>query len=386
MLPLGVTVLLVVGALLVLLYQGAAILFAFQLTRFGPEPPDPAPTARGRVSVVIAARNEESDLGPTLDCLLAQDYPDLEIVVVEGGSTDGTRAVIDARAPRVRCVPEPPLPPGWVGKNWACWTGANATTGTWLLFVDADVRTHPAAVRTTLEWAEREHADLATIGPEVEMVGFWERLVLPLFMVRVLTYYRAAHLDRPGSKSAMANGQYWLTRRTTYEATGGHAAVRGRVLEDVAIARRYREAGLRLRFAWTPELGRTRMYRDRHEMFEGLLKNVHGLDFSAARQTRLLVELIGLYLLPLGLLPLGLATGDIVLTGLGAFLYAALFGKHVGFARSVGAPAVYGLLYPLGIGWYVVLVATSLVRGVRNQPVAWKGRSYPLDGYPPTNR
>ena len=386
MLGLGVTVLLVLGAVVVLLYQGAAIVLAYQLTRFGPAPSDPSTVSGGRVSVVIAARNEEADLGPTLDALLAQDYPDLEVVVVEGGSTDGTRALVEARAPRVRCIDEPPLPAGWVGKNWACWTGANATHGPWLLFLDADVRTHPSAIRTTLAWAEREGADLATIGPQVEMVGFWERLILPMYIQMVLTYFRTPHMHRPGSRAAMANGQFWLTRRSAYETTGGHAAVRGRVLEDVAIARRYRDAGLQLRFAWTPALGRTRMYRDRREMFEGLLKNVHGIDFSAARQVGFLAGLIGLFLLPLGLIPVGLAEGSVLLTGVGAVLYVALFAKHVAFAHAVGAPAAYGLLFPVAVGWYVVLVTTSLVRGVRHQPIAWKGRSYPLHGEPPPNR
>lgn len=380
MVPFWAVLLLIVGAVVVLLYQGAAILLAYEMVRLEPAPPDPVPVARGRVSVVIAARNEEDDLGATLDALLAQDYPDLEIVVVDGGSTDGTRSVIDARGPRVRCVPEPPLPRGWVGKNWACWTGASATDGPWLLFLDADVRTHPAAVRTTLEWAERERADLVTIAPQLEMVGFWERLVLPMYIQMVLSYFRTPHMHRAGSRAAMANGQFWLTRRTEYAATGGHAAVRGRVLEDVAIARRYRDAGLRLRVAWAPNLGRTRMYRDRHEMFEGLLKNVHGLDFSAARQAGFLAGLVGLFLLPLGLLPLGLATGSLLLAALGAILYLALFGKHVAFAHAIGAPAAYGLLYPLAIGWYVGLVSTSLVRGLRRRPIDWKGRSYPLDG------
>ncbi len=300
-------------------------------------------------------------------------------MVVDGGSTDGTRGAIDARGPRVRYLAEPPLPSGWVGKSWACWTGAHATVGPWLLFVDADVQLHPAAVRTVLAWAQGESADLATVGLQVEMVGFWERLILPLFIQRVLMHYRPPHMDRPGRRAAMANGQFWLTRRGAYEQTGGHAAVRGHLVEDVAIARRYRDAGLRLRFAWTPALGRTRMYRDRHEMFEGLLKNAHGVDFSAARQAGLLASLVGLYLLPLGLLPFGLETGSVVLAGLGAFLYVALFGKHVAFSRAVGAPAAYGFLYPIAIGWYVILTATSLVRGLRHRPVTWKGRAYSLD-------
>jgi chlorobactene glucosyltransferase len=377
MLALWATVLLLLAAVVVLLFQGVAILLAFQITRLKPIAADPSPGPRGRVSVVIAARNEASDLGATLDAILLQDYPDLEVIVVEGGSTDGTRAIAAARAPRVRVIDEPPLPTGWVGKNWACWTGANASSGSWILFLDADVRLAPAAVRTIVEWGIEERADLVSIGPQVEMVGFWERVVLPFYVQVVLTYFRTPHIHRPGSRAAMANGQCWLTRRSEYFAEGGHEAVRGQVLEDVAIARRYRAAGKALRFAWTPQLGRTRMYADRHEMFEGLLKNVHGLDFSPLRMVGFLAGLVGLFLLPLGLLPVGLASGTTALTAMGAVLYVALFGKHVAFNAGIGAPAAYGLLFPLAVAWYLVLVSTSLVRGLRGRPVAWKGREYP---------
>ena len=378
MVPLWAELLLLTGAVVVLLYQGFALLLAAQMPRLDPAPPSPTTAPRPRISVVIAARNEELDLPDTLDCLLAQNYPDLEILVVEDSSTDRTREVIDARAPRVRRVNPPPLPPGWVGKNWACWNGARAATGEWILFEDADVHTHPGTVRTTFEWAQREHADLATIAPKVEMKSFWERLVLPFYVQVVLTYFRTPHVNRPGSKTAMANGQFWMTPRAVYFAMGGHEAIRSIVLEDVAIARRYRGAGKTLRVAWTPQLAQTRMYRNRSEMFEGLLKNVHGTEFSAARLVGSIAGLLGLFLLPLALLPLGLLTGTLPLTVMGGFLYFALFGKHVVFARTLGAPAVYGLLYPVAVGYYVVLLATSLGRGLRHKPVAWKGRSYPM--------
>jgi glycosyltransferase involved in cell wall biosynthesis len=378
MLGLGVTILLVVAAVVVLLYQGAPILFAYELTRLEPAPRLAAMPSRGRVSVIVAARNEADAIGATLDDLLAQDYPDLDIVVVEGGSTDGTREVIRAREPRVRCLEEPPLPPGWLGKSWACWVGANATTTPWLLFLDADVRTDPAAVRTAVDWAVEEKLDLASIGVQVEMVGFWERLILPLWIQRILLRYRPSRMERARPRAPMVNGQFWLTPREAYRRAGGHEAVKGWIMEDIAIARRYRDLGLSLRFAWSPPLGRTRMYRDREEMFEGLLKNAHGLEFSAARQTGTLLALFAFYLLPLGLLPLAIVEGDPLLIGLGAFLYLALFGKHVAFARSTGAPAAYGLLYPLAIAWYLRVTAISLARGVRARPVIWKGRAYPV--------
>ena len=377
MLPLWLVLLLVATSIVVLLYQGIALVLAWEMPRLDPGGPETPGGERPTVSVVIAARNEEDELPATLDAHLAQDYPDLDNVVVEDGSTDGTRRVIDARVPRVRCVVPPPLPQGWVGKNWACWNGARTTTGMWLLFLDADVRIHPTCVRTTLAWAERERADLVTIAPRVETLSFWERVVLPFYVQMVLTYFRAPHVNRDDSMAAMANGQYWLTPRATFFGLGGHEAVASIVLEDVAIARRYRAAGRRLRVAWAPDLAVTRMYRDRREMFEGLLKNIHGTEYSTARQLGLWSALFGLFLLPLGLLPFALAAGNLALIGVGSLLYFALFGKHVGFSKAVGVPARYGLLYPLAVGFYLVLFTASLRRGMKRLPVRWKGRSYP---------
>lgn len=365
-----------VGAVVVLLYQGIALWLAREMPRLDPEPAGPTPGPPPSVSVVIAARDEEAELGRALDSVLAQDLPLREVVVVEGGSRDRSREVIAARAPKVRLVDEPPLPPGWVGKNWACRTGALATTGEWLLFLDADVRLHPAAVRTTLAWAQRESAALATIAPRVEMVGFWERVVLPFYVQMVLTYFRAPHVNRARSRTAMANGQFWLARRSDYEALGGHEAVRSHVLEDVAIARRFRAAGRPIRVAWGPGLATTRMYRDRHEMFEGILKNIHGVEFSATRQVAFVVGLLALFWLPLAVLPVGLVLGSVPLSVVGGVLAFALFGKHVVFARAVGAPAAYGLAFPLAVGFYLVALATSLVRGLRGGEVTWKGRAY----------
>lgn len=378
MLSAAAEILLLAAALAVLLYQGAALLFAAQMPRLDPAPPATTVGPVPKVSVVIAARNEEVDLPTTLDALAVQEYPNLEVVVVEGGSTDRTPEVLAARAGRVRPVAEPPLPPGWVGKNWACWTGAEATDGEWLLFLDADVRLAPSAVGTVLAWAEREEAALATIAPRVEMLGPWERTVLPFYIQMVLTHLRAPHVNRARSRAALVNGQFWLVRRAEYAALGGHAGVRDQLVEDVAIGRRFRAAGRRIRLAWAPALATTRMYRDRREMYEGVLRTVGGTEFSAAREAGYLAGLVGFFWLPLGLLPFGLAVGSPLLAGVGAFLYFALFGKHVAFARAVGAPAAYGLLFPIAVGFYATAVATLLLRGIRGGAVTWKGRSYPL--------
>jgi chlorobactene glucosyltransferase len=362
------------------LFQGIPLLLAAQMPRL--DPLTGAPTGDGipRVDVVLAARNEESDIGPALDGLLGQRGVRLEIVVVDGGSTDGTREAVRARGPKVRLIEEPPLPPGWVGKNWACDVGFRATTADYILFTDADLRYQPDAVAATLAWAETERADLATLAPRVEVRTFWEKVVLPFYVQMVLTYFRTPRVNHDGSRAAMANGQFTLVRRDAYLQVGGHAAVRSFVLEDVALARRFRAAGKRLRVAWAPELLETRMYRDRTEMFEGLKKNVHDTRFSAARQTVFLAGIVALFWLPLAVLPFGIWEGSLFLTALGAIVYLAWFAKHALFARAIGMSGPYGLLFPLAAGFYVVLLGASLADGLRGRPVEWKGRSYPMDG------
>jgi glycosyltransferase involved in cell wall biosynthesis len=378
MLPLALVAGLLLAAVAVLLFQGVALYLAARMPRLDPAAPTPGARSWPQLSVIIAARNEEEDLPGCLDDLLAQEYPGLEVIVVDGGSEDRTREVARQRSPGVRLIEEPPLPAGWVGKNWACDVGYRASTGEILLFTDADVRYHPATLRTVVAWAERERADLATLAPRVTTVGFWERVVMPFYVQVVLTYFRVPRTNVDTSRTAMANGQFWLTSRARYESTGGHAAVRGYVLEDIRIAQRYRAAGLRLRVAWAPGLVSTRMYRDRHEMFEGLLKNIHGTEFSAARQTGFLVALLGLYWLPLALLPFGLLVGSWALAGMGAFLWFALFGKHVVLAGATGTSAAYGLLFPLAVAFYAALLATSIRSGGGRGAVAWKGREYPV--------
>lgn len=378
----------VVATVGVLLAQGVAIVLAYEMPRV--DPVDyPGPSAPPPVAVVIAARNEAEAIGPCLDDLRRQRYPGLDVVVVDGRSEDGT-ATEARRRPGIRVLDEPPLPEGWVGKNWACWTGAAATQAPYLLFTDADVRYHPLAVASAVAWAERDRADLVTLATRLETRGFWERVVLPFYTQAVLTYFRAPRVNRDGSRAAVANGQFLLVRRDAYEAVGGHAAIRGLVLEDVALARRFRAAGKRMRFGWAPELVTTRMYQDRHEMFEGLLRSIHDTEFSAGRQIALLALLVGLFWLPLALLPAGLLAGSWPLVALGAVLWIALFGKHAAFARAVGGRARDGLLYPLAVGFYVALLVRSVTRGLRGAPIRWKGREYPLaagrpvSGRPPT--
>lgn len=231
------------------------------------------------ISAVIPARNEEASVARAVESVAAQ--PEVgEVIVVDDQSSDGTREVLARLAQRiskVRVLETGELPAGWVGKNYAAWVGAGAATGDWLLFTDADTLHLPGSAARALEDAAKHDAAIVSYSPEQELESFWERALIPVVYWRLSKKYSFEDVSDPSSPHAAANGQYLLIRRSAYAAIGGHAAVAGEVLEDVALARRAKQAGCRIYFASGAGLVRTRMYRSFAAMWEGWTKNLHPL-------------------------------------------------------------------------------------------------------------
>jgi cellulose synthase/poly-beta-1,6-N-acetylglucosamine synthase-like glycosyltransferase len=225
------------------------------------------------VSVLVPARDEEKTIGGCLRSLLALDYPRLDILVLDDRSTDRTAAIVREWAgqdARVRLLQIQDLPPGWTGKNHALHQGVKHTHGDWLLFVDADTLHDPANLRVLLNYAEQEQADMVTLLPRLGCHTWPEKIIQPLAGIMLLLLFRLSRVnsDRHPS-SAFANGQYLLVRRTAYDQVGGHAAVRNQLVEDIQLARRFKQAGLRLRVVLAPELTTTRMYSSLAEILSG---------------------------------------------------------------------------------------------------------------------
>lgn len=236
-----------------------------------------------RVSVLVPARNEASNLGETLAALLRLNYPDLEIVVLDDDSEDDTAAVVEAHrqgaAGRLRLLSGRPLPAGWLGKSWACHQLAEAATGEILVFCDADVTAHSEAVRRTVAALSSTKAGALTALPR-HRSGHWTGCaVVPLVVhlpVLALLPLPLVHRLRAPSL-AMGNGQWFAFSREAYRAAGGHAAVRGAVVEDVALARRVKAAGYRLLAVVATPLLEVRMYPDATTLREGFQKNLYAL-------------------------------------------------------------------------------------------------------------
>jgi chlorobactene glucosyltransferase len=225
------------------------------------------------VSILVPARNEAGTIAECLQSLLALDYPTLEIIVIDDRSTDATADIVRELAQkdrRIRLQHIHELPPGWTGKTHALHQGVQHATGAWLLFVDADTAHHPANLRVMLHYTLAEQAALVSLLPALDSQSFWEKVVQPLAGVVLMLFF---HLPRVNSDhhphSAFANGQYILVRRSAYEQSGGHAAVRTHFVEDINLGRRLKRAGGRLRIVIASELTKVRMYTSLADIQQG---------------------------------------------------------------------------------------------------------------------
>lgn len=334
---------------------------------------NPPPT----VSAVVPARNEEATIAAAVESLAAQ--PEIiEIIVINDQSTDGTSNALrqlSSRYKQLGVLETKELPNGWVGKNYAVSLGAAQATGDWLLFTDADGVHLPGSTARALAAAAETGASLVSFSPEQETRFWWEKALIPFVYSRLGHEYSYAEVSHPDSPAAAASGQFLLIRREDYARIGGHAAVAGEVLEDVALARRAKQAGLRLHFAPGNGIMRVRMYRTFGAMWQGWTKNLYplmgGSSRAVGRELFRVVPWIPLLVLPLALLHLIWGVVGIAL----------LAGRHAAYAADLRRnhfPAAVALYYLPGVALYAAVLLNSEWRYTRGS-VAWKGREYPVN-------
>src|SRR4029077_8715170 len=232
-----------------------------------------------QVTVIVPARNEEASVAACIASLAAQ--PEIvEIIAINDQSSDRTSELLLDLAKKIsqlRVIDAPSPPPGWVGKNHAVSLGARQATSPWLLFTDADAILLEGANAKALALATEKDAALISFSPEQDLQTWYEKALIPFVYLRLAQRFSFDEVNDPSSKAAAANGQFLLIRREAYDAVGGHAAIHGSVLEDAALARRVKRAGLRIWFASGLGIVRVRMYRSFSAMWEGWKKNLFQL-------------------------------------------------------------------------------------------------------------
>ena len=239
----------------------------------------PVPTPRA--SVLVPARNEEAHIRACVESLLAQAYPDFEVIVLDDDSDDATPTILAELAAgdqRLRVLRGGALPAGWTGKNHACHLLSQAADGALLLFVDADTRHHPRMLADAVAFFAARPLDVLSAMPRLEMPTLGTMLLVPFpaFAASVLQPRVLAYRTRLWFLGAL-NGQWTMYSRDAYDRLGGHAAVRSDAVEDLALGRKVAAAGMRWRVEDATDYITVRMYDRFAPAWRGFAKNYHAL-------------------------------------------------------------------------------------------------------------
>lgn len=383
---------LMTGVWLITLWRFSRVTRGLPVLRSGTAP---AVGATPRISVIVAAKDEAGNIEACVRSILAQDWPALELVVVNDRSTDGTLSILERLAreygERLRVLTIHQLPEGWGGQNHAISQGVQVARGEWLLFTDADCKLDaPDTVRAAYAEATTRGADLLSIVPRMDAPTLWEQVYLPLCCLVFMMRLRIAEVNRPGSPAAYANGAFMLVRRSMYEALGGHARVRDQLHDDIALAHLAKEEGYCLRIAGNADLVRTRMYGSARQAWNGWARNFYGTLRTPRNLGQALGGTLALFVMPWVLLLTCAALAGCVdpRWGLAALSWgAAVLVSHVGawaVAWGLALRPAASLLYLPGALFVSAIVARAWARAWRNTSIVWQGARYaPGSARPP---
>lgn len=355
-----------------------AALGARRIPRLGAVPPLEGP-ALPRVSILFAACNEEEKLPGALATMLALDYPDYEIIAGNDRSTDATGRILDdaaRRDPRLRVIHNRALPPGWLGKTHALHRAAEAATGEWLVFTDADVHFAPDLLRRAVALATGRGWDHLALLPSVVLHGFWEKVLMSYFELGLVLLLKPWRVADPKSKRFMGGGTFQLLRRAAHRALGGHRKLAMEVVDDLKLGKLAKRSGFRSGVVFGEGRVRVRWHAGVRNIIRGTEKNFFpGADYSVAKVIAQLAALFFGSVFPLLVLPF--ADGPARAAAGVAVAMPMLMHGYV--ARIERHSALYGLTHPAGAMLFAWMLVRSTVRTLRRGGIEWRGTFYPLD-------
>jgi chlorobactene glucosyltransferase len=336
-------------------------------------------TSRSSVSVLIPARNEETNLENCVKAAVSNAQSLAEILIYNDDSTDQTQRVIDQLrvefAGTVRQIARRDLPKNWAGKTHACQRLAEGAHARWLLFIDADTQLMPGAIDQLVGIAEKRNASLLSAWPHIEMRSIPERLLMPLLNFVVFTLFPAPIARiRTGPTLGLAHGACILADREAYMRLGGHTLVQAQIFEDTSLAREWRAHGENSQVTDGRLVASVRMYEDFRGIWNGFTKN-----YYPAFSSRLSFLIFQLYMSVTGFL---LPAFVLALVASGMLTYAWLpFAAASVAARLLVAlrfrhPLLSVLFHPFAVGMMVVLGFRSWWLSEHGGGVEWKGRQY----------
>lgn len=335
------------------------------------------------VSVLVPARNEAHNIERCVRSLLAQTYPNIEILVLNDNSEDGTGEILAALAgedARLKVLSGSQLPQGWLGKCWACHQLSRRAEGQFLCFTDADTIHEPKSLERAVLALQKDGADLLTLITGQVLGSFWEKVIVPLVHFSVLCYLPVKFVWTKSSNAfVFANGQFMLFTREMYERIGGHEAVKSALVEDVWLCKAVKAAGGKPMVFSGVDTVRCRMYRDLREILHGFSKNLFaGLGYSLFAIIMVCAVSLMVYILPIGFLIYALVQGnfsnELFLLPVVQLALAILMRLLIAVRFKLSLPESF--LHGLSIAMFIGIAFNS-VRWIKSGKGAlWKGRRY----------
>ncbi|MCX6005050.1 MAG: glycosyltransferase [Chloroflexi bacterium] len=336
-----------------------------------------------RFSVLVPARNEEDNIGKCVNTLLAQDYPDFQVMVLDDNSTDRTWEILQEIADkdkRLTILKGKPLPDDWLGKHWACHQLAQASDGELLLFVDADTWHQPDMLRCAVAALVGENAALISALPRQIIVTWSEILSIPAFYLGMLSGVPLG-LTRLQRNPLLFSvlGQFLLFKRSTYEAVGGYASVRQNIVDDIAIGRKVHSMGMVYRLLDGNDQVLCRMYRNFDQLWKGLTKSTFAsFNFDPFFLVFMWTVVLAIFVEPWIMLGIGLAQPALpfeikVEAAMGIFLSLLLFTVS---NHRFHFPLYLIFLSPISALFMTAVAFSSMVLTMQGK-AKWKDRSMP---------
>jgi chlorobactene glucosyltransferase len=345
------------------------------------------------ISVIVPAHNEEMTIEDCLSSVLAQDYPNYELILVDDRSQDRTAAIAEELARNkkpFKIVRVAELPAGWTGKCHALDRGVVHANGEWVAFLDADSTLHTSALRQCYAEAVKAGVNMITLTPKFILKSFWEKALQPTFAAMSCILFPITQINAPSSPVASANGMFYLISRPAYDAIDGHRDVRNLAVEDIGIGKRVKASGLGLLFANGRRVLQTRMYTNFHEIINGwarILSASMNYRVSTALKYLCIHMLMSLPVLVLclytyvptaqSLWPNTWFVAPLVLSTL-AIMVSALYCKQIGAPVSLFRWVFLGNILLIWV--FLVIVKRILMKDA----LQWRGTTYQTSKYQPT--
>ncbi len=343
--------------------------------------------ANGRLSIIVPAKDEEANIKASVESILASSYQDLEIILVDDRSHDGTWQLMELLQRldnRVKTVKIEKLPAGWTGKTHAMYVGASVASGDMLLFTDADALFSRDLLLRAISYFVSNQLDMLSLIPGFKKWGFLEKSIYPHLALGISFFYPITSVNDPSSGAAVSSGCFIMMSRKSYNEVGTWRSLRGQITEDIAMSRAVKALGLKLRVSRS-DLVQTKPFDNITELIRFWRRTFcGGLENGPIKVLRLWLNYTPL-LIPFGLVVYfatkmatngNIALDESVLFGLSIMTILAIEIPFGIFLKHYHGRWLYTLLSPFGIFTGFWIATLVLFTKMLNIGIEWRGSVY----------